>query len=151
MTFLEGLFQKHCLCDSFSPSSSTSILNMTGRVILVKPHVSPLLGNLPWLPGTLSENQCSSFSMTYETLSDLDPHPLLQLCHYSLALTFLPNRLTYISWYLVYRPLHTPLALPGGPSPVTDHLPLTHASDQELPSSLKAFPAPFSLGQGPAL
>lgn len=53
---------------------------MTGRVILVKLHVTPLLGNFPWLPGTLSENQCSSFSMTYETLSDLDPHPLLQLC-----------------------------------------------------------------------
>lgn len=67
--------------------------------------------------------------------------------NYSLAPTFQPNRLTYISWYLMYWPLYTPLALPGGPSPFTDHLPFTHASDQELPSSLKAFPASFSLVQ----
>lgn len=66
--------------------------------------------------------------------------------NYSPAPTFLSNRLTHISWYLLCASVYTPVALPGGCSPVsTERLPLTPpASDQVYSSSTKAFPAPLA-------
>ena len=113
-------------------------------MIFLKSHpVSPLLRNL-WLPAT-SRLKFSVPLLAWPWRPFVIWTPIYFFSrvavNYSPAPTFLPNWLTHISWYSLCALIYTPVALPGGCSPVsTDILLLTPpASDQLWSFSPKPF------------
>ena len=150
LAFLEVFLLKDTawmMCFPPLVSPDISILHGTVRVIFLKSHpVTPLLRNL-WLPATSRlKFLVPLLAWPWRPFVTWTPVYFFSrvAVNYSPAPTLLPNWLTYISWYLFCALIHTPVALPGGCSPVsTDILPLTPpASDQVWSSS----PKPFGLG-----